>query len=154
MSTLTLLKWKDQNGETQKFELIKLVSARWKDFGIRLQQTINDLDGLEMQYMRDFKLCWCKVMQVWLDDLGTSNYPASWKGVMTLLEDVSYTQVARELENTLAMISPPTQPPPVFEMCGKFLDPHLSQQFVMWLKRNVAFEAKLYEIFQLKLVKL
>lgn len=152
MATLTMLKWEDKNGGKQKFELIKLVSSKWKDFGIRLQQTMNDLEGWEVQYMRDFKLCWCKVMQEWLN-MGTSDYPATWKGVIVMLEDISFAEVARKLENALAMTSPPPAPPPVFEMRGITLDPQLSHQLAMWLRQKAAFEVKQYEIVPLKVVK-
>lgn len=113
LETLTLLKWRQEEGKVQKFELMKLVSARWKTFGMRVGQALNILDGWETQYLKDFRVCWCKVMQQWLDDDGTLEYPATWRGVIVVLEDVDFREVAQQLEIVLPLVTPPSPPQPV-----------------------------------------
>ena len=99
----------DKNKQKQSFKLISLVSAKWIYFGIRVGQTYNDLDCLENQYMRDFRVCWCKVMKQWLDNEGTDEYPATWRGVIKMLEDVECCKAAKDLETALSsVILPPT----------------------------------------------
>ena len=53
--------------------------------------------------------CWCKVMNQWLENDGTPEYPATWRGVLTVLVDF---EVARELQRVLASVTPPSLPPP------------------------------------------
>lgn len=107
MSTLTLLKWRNKQKEQQRFYLIKKVSSKWSDFGCRFEREENELCDLNDE-CRENAEKWRKVMQVWLDNDGAPDYPASWEGVVTVLEDVGYSEVARQLETVLAsVISPP-----------------------------------------------
>ena len=55
--------------------------------------------------------CWCKVMNQWLENDGTPEYPATWRGVLTVLVDLQYSEVARELQRVLASVTPPPPPP-------------------------------------------
>ena len=50
-------------------------------------------------------------MSKWLDNDGTGEYPATWGGVVSVLEDVELWEVARELERVLrsAIVHPPVQ---------------------------------------------
>ena len=59
-------------------------------------------------YSRNAKRCWCKVMEQWLGEGSTSEYPTTWKGLMVVLEDVEYTSVARELETVLDSVIRPS----------------------------------------------
>ena len=111
--TLTLLKWEDKHGCQKRFRLITKVSSRWTDFGRLFGQEEDELEGLGVQYHHKAKQCWCKVVSQWLDNGGTAEYPATWGGFISVLEDVELWEVARELEMVLrsAIVHPPAEPP-------------------------------------------
>jgi hypothetical protein len=111
MHTLTLIKWKDGNGNTHNFYLVNKVSSHWRMFGKLFGLEGNRLDGWDTQYGGDAVRCWTKVMEVWLDDDGTSQYPATWKGVIEVVKDAELHEAARELEVALDSVSPPPAPP-------------------------------------------
>ena len=105
-----------------KFELIKRISARWREIGLLLEITKNDLDGWEDEYRGNAVKCWYAVMSEWLD-----NKPATWIDLFQLLEDIGCSNVCVDLENALALasasfcvkslpaipLSPPPPPPPL-----------------------------------------
>ena len=107
-STLILIKWKDSQGQVQKFRLINRVSAGWRNFGLILGHDTNLLDGWEDECRNKADRCWCKVMEHWLTEKDEAHYPTTWKGLFTLLEDAEYCEVAIELHNALASILPPS----------------------------------------------
>ena len=111
--TLTLLKWEDKHGCQKRFRLITKVSSRWTDFGRLFGQEEDELEGLGVQYHYKAKQCWCKVVSQWLDNGGTAEYPATWGGFISVLEDVELWEVARELEVVLrsAIVHTPAEPP-------------------------------------------
>ena len=41
--------------------------------------------------------CWENVMLHWLDSGGTHDYPATWQGLCTLLNDLKLSKVAEDL---------------------------------------------------------
>lgn len=42
--------------------------------------------------------CWMKVMQFWLMEGEATGYPVTWEGLYDMLEDVQYSEVAKELK--------------------------------------------------------
>lgn len=50
-------------------------------------------------------------MDEWLTEGGTPDYPATWRGLVTLLVDSDCYQVAEDLKHALASVIPPTSPP-------------------------------------------
>ena len=114
MSTLILLKWKDSKGHTFKFQLVYKVGSRWRDFGQRFGQEKNQLNSIKEECSK-CERCWCKVMNWWLRAGGTAEYPATWRGLLTVLEDIECESVARELERVLSSVTPPPPPPPFFK---------------------------------------
>lgn len=107
LSTLTLLKWDSSSGCQHRFRLVNKVSSKWRRFGYRFGREENEIEALEDQCRGKASQCWCKVMGQWLEDGGTDDYPATWRGVVTLLEDVEFYEVARKLEMVLALVTPP-----------------------------------------------
>ena len=69
------------------------------------------MEGWEDELRGKVRRCWCTVMSKWLDNDGTGEYPATWGGVVSVLEDVELWEVARELEQVLrsAIVHPPVQ---------------------------------------------
>ena len=111
LESLILLKWEDGNGYQHSFRLISKVCSRWRDIGLLLKWEWSELEGLASQYRGDAKQCWCHVMGEWLESGGTVEYPATWRGLLTLLQDIECSQVAIDLETALASVTPPPPPP-------------------------------------------
>ncbi len=112
MGTLTLLKWKD--GQKQRhFRLVDKVSADWKDFGCRFAQ--DNLKAIEKD-RTECRSCWLEVMEKWINETerdALCDYPASWKGVVSVLDDVQKGTAAKDLRRALCSpISPPAPVPP------------------------------------------
>ena len=112
LSTLTLLKWTDANGHQLNFRLINITSSRWREFGNLFGREENELENVREECFGKANRCWCKVMNQWLKNDGTPEYPATWRGVLTVLVDLEYSEVARELQKVLASVTPPSLPPP------------------------------------------
>ena len=100
LSSLTLLKWRDEQNKPQKFFLKRKVSAKWRDFGELLGLEHNELEAWSKQYQQDADVCWGCVMQHWLDN-GSDNYPVSWEGLCELLEDAEFAKVAGDLRKVI-----------------------------------------------------
>ena len=113
MSTLTLLKWADSKGCEFKFYLFRKVSMRWKFFGRLFGLEENELDSIEEECFMKSESCWFKVMSRWQNEGGTAEYPATWRGLLTALEDIQCHSVARELERVLSSVILPPPPPPL-----------------------------------------
>ena len=102
LKALNLLKWKDEQGQEQTFRLVNRVSTDWKIFGRLLQLTEKQLDGFDEQYLRNTTTCWNRVMEHWLAGGGRPDYPPTWEGLYTLLEDMELKEIAEELKKALA----------------------------------------------------
>ena len=112
MSTLALLKWMDSKGCQFKFQLVRKVSSKWRNLGRRFGREENELDSIEHDCPKS-EHSWCKVMDDWLNACGTAEYPATWRGLLTALEDIECHSVARELERVLSSVTPPPSPQPL-----------------------------------------
>ena len=102
MKTLTLLKWKDRSGQAQKLRLLSRVMSKWKQLGTLLGLSDGgELDGWDSQYRGDAAECCMKVMQHWLGGGSEEDYPPTWEGLCTLLEDAELTEVAVKLKEAV-----------------------------------------------------
>ena len=119
LSTLTPLKWTDAKGHQLNFRLINITSSRWREFGYLFRREENELENLREECFGKANRCWCKVMNQWLENDGTPEYPATWRGVLAVLVDLEYSEVARELQRVLASVTP--SPPP--QMAQPFVAP-------------------------------
>ena len=99
---LHLIKWNDKYGDKCEFRLVNFVCARWEDFGLFLDVPRNQLDAWKGQENSDAKKCWNRVMDDWLTRGGTSDYPVTWEGIFTLLEDVGFSKAIEDLKIALA----------------------------------------------------
>ena len=77
------------------------VSVKWKDFGLRLGMTLNDLEAWEREHRGAAKDIWNKVMDHWLAGGGGHDYPATWEGLYSLLRDVELSEAANQLEKAV-----------------------------------------------------
>ena len=112
LHTLTLLKWKSEQGQEGKFYLSKKVCSKWKTFGHQFERGEKDLDDLEAKCHGNALQAWKEVMGQWVENNGTPKYPATWRGLIALLEDSECSEEAKELERVLASVIPPPKPSP------------------------------------------
>lgn len=103
MFTLTLLKREDNDREEQRLSLSKRVCSKWRNFGRRFKRDEGELDAIEQRCLGIPEECWCRLMNEWLNEGGTNDYPITWKGVIDVLEDVHCYDVARQLEKVLGI---------------------------------------------------
>ena len=122
MKNLILLTWINDKGENQKFELIKKVSAKWREIGFRLQFPKEKLDMWEEKYQGNAYNCWYAMISEWLEE-----NPTKWTDLFSMLDDIGYSKVRVDLESALTSASvfhgassvhevhpiiPPPPPPP------------------------------------------
>ena len=97
---LSLIKWKDDQGQTQKFFLRDKISHKWRDIGERAGLTFPELENISEKYRSDPKECCRAVLGQWLDN-PPPDYPTTWQGLLELLEDSQLCQVVSELRAIL-----------------------------------------------------
>ena len=97
---LALIKWKDDQGHTQKFFLKDKISHKWRDIGELTGLSFPELDNISEKYRGDPKECCRAVLGQWLDN-PPLDYPTTWEGLLELLEDSQLGQVVTELRNIL-----------------------------------------------------
>lgn len=81
------------------FRLSEKVGSKWREFGRELGMYEDVLTSWEIEKRGDTKACWEKVMSHWLQAGG--EYPITWDGVCTLLENLNCSEVAKELKKAL-----------------------------------------------------
>ena len=111
--TLCLIKWRDGKGRQHKFRLVSKTSSKWREFGRLFGQEEDELEAVEVECRGKSSSCWWKVISKWRENGGTPAYPASWEGLITALEDVEYSEVARQLVRALDLAIPPPKPLPL-----------------------------------------
>ena len=91
--SLNLIKW-----EGKEFRLVDHVSSKWRSFAILLGIHTNVQESWEEECHWNSKRCWNKVMDHWLTVGGPEDYPNTWEGLYTLLDDVECTEVAKDIK--------------------------------------------------------
>ena len=102
LKALGLIKWMDANGHRHLFQLVNKVSTKWREFGVLLSLELDKLDGFDGHYRGNPTSCWNRVMEHWLNGGGGCDYPPTWEGLYTLLNDLELSAVAKEMENAVA----------------------------------------------------
>lgn len=105
LKTLSLIKWKDEQGINQRFSLIKWVCVEWRDFGKQLNIAGLKLDSWEDEYNKKAEKCWKKVMNHWLKGRSCNEYPVTWEGLKVLLTDLQHPEVAELLERAVDQVN-------------------------------------------------
>ena len=100
IGTLHLLKWVDKSGCTKTYRLVDQASTKWREIGLAIGLTLNQLDAWEHQYLGDVLRCWTRVMESWLK-MENSDYPATWEGLYSLLEDVELSAISEDLRQAV-----------------------------------------------------
>ena len=97
---LTLIKWRNTQGEEENFRLKQLICHKWKGLGCLLEIPLPILLGWEKKYREDPMDSIDAVLSHWLEN-PTDYYPISWTGLYRLLEDAELSQVATDLKEAL-----------------------------------------------------
>ena len=96
-SNLTVIRWRNERGEVNKFRLKSFIIHKWRDIG-NLVVPRQQLEVWAKE--KDVKECCEAVLSYWLDH-PPRHYPATWEGLYELLDDSELGQVAIELKEAV-----------------------------------------------------
>ena len=89
-----------KNG-TEIFELSKRICSRWQKIGLVLGIEHDKMRYLAADKSRETEEKYKKILDIWLDEASSlpnsDDYPLSWQGLKTLLEDIDESAVAKQL---------------------------------------------------------
>ena len=85
-----------------QLDVVKKVSTEWRQLGVRLGQSMSDLDNYEKKEMLDNIKCCLRVFDSWINSGGTSLYPLSWKSVYNILCAIDHRGTAEDMKSALA----------------------------------------------------
>ena len=94
---LMVIKWRDDDGNTQKFRLIDKIKHSWRDIGRLINISPDELDQLSE---KDAGECCKAVLERWMK-APPPDYPVMWDALMELLEDAGVGNVVSELKTIL-----------------------------------------------------
>ena len=97
---LGLIKWKDEQGQTQRFYLMDKIAHEWRTLGQLLGLSLSKLQSIGDEYRDKPKECCRAVLGLWLDN-PPDEYPITWHGLLELLEDSQLGQVVSDLSDVL-----------------------------------------------------
>ena len=85
------------------FCLTEKIADKWRTIGVLLNLTYSKLQSLADEYRQEQKECYraAAVLGLWLDN-PSPDYPATWQGLIDLLEDSQLGEVATELRTVLS----------------------------------------------------
>ena len=95
--SLTLIEWKNEQGEKKNFRLKQLICHKWKELGCLLDIPLSVLHSWEKKYREDPMDSVNAVLSHWLEN-PTEYYPKSWEGLDRLLDNAELGQVAEDLK--------------------------------------------------------
>ena len=98
MMNMTTMKWKNTDGVVKKFRLKSRIIHKWRDIG----NLVASYEQLEVwaKDLKDSNSCCDAVLNHWLTH-PPSQYPATWEGLLELLDDIEVSSVATELKTAL-----------------------------------------------------
>ena len=85
-----------------QLDVVKKVSSEWRQLGVRLGQSMSDLDNYERKEMLDNIKCCLRVFDSWINSDGTSAYPLSWRSVYDILCAIDHQGTAEDVKSALA----------------------------------------------------
>ena len=97
---LTLIKWNDASGTTQRFYLMDRISVKWRETGDLLELSAAQLQGIVTEHQGNQEACCRAILSKWMEN-PPCEYPVSWEGLIELLEDSRLSQVVKELKTAL-----------------------------------------------------
>ena len=100
---LQCIKW-TEGGETKRFFLIEKIANKWRILGQLLSIEEAQLEGFVRQYQNDINECCRAVLTKWQEN-PPPDYPATWGGLIELLEDCRLPEVVKELKGALNKVN-------------------------------------------------
>ncbi len=100
LKRLTLLKWTDKSGQRKTLRLRDKMSPHWREAGELLDLDMERMDGIYTHRLADVRQCCRDVLQDWVRS-DSSDYPATWGGLLTLLDDLQLHACAKSLQAAL-----------------------------------------------------
>ena len=97
---LTLIRWRDEQGLTQRLYLLENISYKWRTIGELLGLPFSKLESLAMEHRDKPEHCCRSVLGNWLDN-PHPRYPTTWQGLIELLEDSQLSQIVHRLRVAL-----------------------------------------------------
>ena len=70
------------------------IPAKWRQFGVLLNISVNTLDAVERQYDRDQEACFVKVYSIWKSEEPS---PFTWETVVDTLNDMNERRLAKNI---------------------------------------------------------
>lgn len=98
---LTLIKWTSE-GETHRLNIVRSIAPKWREAGILLGIAPTEVEIISKRYPNEPVDCCREAFNKWLEGGGSqTDYKTTWSGVIELLEDLLYGQVAKNLTTAL-----------------------------------------------------
>ena len=98
--SLTLIEWRNEQGEKKRFRLKEVICHKWTELGCLLEIPLPTIRAWETKNLKDPLQCTNDVLSHWLEN-PTDYYPTSWTGLDRLLDNVELGQVAEDLKQAL-----------------------------------------------------
>lgn len=98
LKTLTVLKWRNDQGDIEKFHTKKQIFHKWRDMGNVLDIQWQELEDWKNN-KRSSQDCCDAVIHHWLNN--QTDYPATWEGFYELLGDCELGVVASNLKRAV-----------------------------------------------------
>ena len=98
---LALIRWRDDKGHSQRLYLMEKVSYKWRTLGQLLGLPYSKLESLAEEYRDKPEHCCRSVLGQWLEN-PPPDYPATWAGLIELLEDSQLGEVVSQLKAALS----------------------------------------------------
>lgn len=92
-----MLKWKDDQGETQQIRIKDKIVPKWREVGIALGFATSSLDAIAINCSGDVAVCTEKLFTAW--EREGANF--SWDGLIEALHDANFKNLARDIKNAL-----------------------------------------------------
>lgn len=99
-SHLKLIKWTNENNQTERFYLMDKISHKWQDIGQLVGLSIGQLASISRQHHEDATECLRYVLGKWMES-PPMQYPNTWHGLVELLNDCEFMEVTKELKIAL-----------------------------------------------------
>ncbi len=100
MKKLNILKWTDKSGQPKTLRLRDEMSPKWHDAGELLDLTTANLECISAKHRGDVRECLRDVLRDWVRS-DSSDYPATWGGLLSLLDDLQLHACAKSLQAAL-----------------------------------------------------
>ena len=97
LKQLTLLKWVNEHGQTQRLRILEDVCTEWRNIGTLIGLTSGRLNIIEEDRRSKPEDCCREVFDDWLKQGDQGSYPTTWDSMCTLLEDLNFIKTAKEI---------------------------------------------------------